>query len=228
MIEVVPEGHQAPTSRRPGRPRDTRADEVILEAAAAVLAECGAQGFSVDAVAARAGVGKATIYRRWPSRAQLILETAHLAAPEIPDPDIGSVRDDMVELNRGLLTKMRDTEAGQLLAAVVAEAAVNTEMRGMLQRFVEERRSRAVAAVRRGIERGELRSDLDVELIVDLMGGPIFQRLFLTRHPMPDELAAEIVDAVLAGVGNPDRPAGPGNPDTASSPPKGSDPSTTS
>lgn len=205
MIEAVSASQDTPPSpgRGRGRPRDPRADEAILEAAAAVLAECGGHGFSVDAVAARAGVGKATIYRRWPSRAQLLLETAHLAAPEIPDPDTGSVREDLVRLNRGLLAKMRDTAAGQLLPAVAAEAAVNPEMREMLQRFVAERRSRAVAAVRRGMERGELRSDLDIDLVVDLMGGPIFQRLFLTGMPMPDELADQIVDAALQGVANP-------------------------
>jgi AcrR family transcriptional regulator len=200
MIEAVSERPDAPTSRRPGRPRDARADEVILAAAAAVLAESGANGFSVDAIAARAGVGKATIYRRWPSRAQLLLETAHLAAPELPDPDTGSVREDMVLLNRGLLARLRDTPAGRLLPAVVAEAAVNPEMRDLLHRFVAERRSRAVAAIRRGIERGELRSDLDLELVVDLMGGPIFQRLLLTGSPMPDKLAEQIVDAALEGV----------------------------
>ncbi|MGH9212306.1 MAG: TetR/AcrR family transcriptional regulator [Acidimicrobiales bacterium] len=200
---MSPARDQVPTSRRPGRPRDARADEVILDAAAAVLGESGAHGFSVDAVAARAGVGKATIYRRWPSRAQLLLETAHMATPDVPDPDTGSVRRDLVLLMAGLLTKMRDTPAGRLMPAVMAEAAVNAEMRELLQRFVEDRRSRAVAAVRRGIDRGELRSDVDVDLVVDLVAGPIFQRLFITGQPVFDALAERTVDAVLDGVAAP-------------------------
>jgi AcrR family transcriptional regulator len=204
MIGPVPPAREAvPTSRRPGRPRDARADEVILDAAASVLAEHGPQGFSVDAVASRAGVGKATIYRRWSSRGQLMLDTAQLATPDIPDPDTGSVREDLMRLTLGLLVRMRDTPAGRMLLAVMAEAAVNPEMREQLKRFVQERRSRAVNAVRRGIERGELRSDIDVDLVVDLVAGPVFQRLFLNYLPVDEALVERTVDAVLRGVARP-------------------------
>jgi AcrR family transcriptional regulator len=193
----------ADPSRRPGRPRDARADQVILDAAASVLGEVGPHGFSVDAVAVRAGVGKATIYRRWPSRAQLLLETTHLATPDIPDPDTGSVREDLVRLTKGLMIKMRDTAAGRMLPAIMAEAAVNPEMRDMLKRFVAERRGRAVTAVIRGIERGELPPGSDPNLIVDLVSGPIFLRLFLTQMPYDRGLVERTVDAVLHGVTDP-------------------------
>jgi len=188
------------TSRRPGRPRDARVDEVILAAAASVLAECGPQGFSVDAVAARAGVGKASIYRRWPSRNQLMLETAHLAAPDIPDPDTGSVREDLIQLTTGLLRKMHDTPTGALLPAVMAEAAVNPEMRATLGSFVRERRGRAVTAVRRGIERGELPPGTDPDLVIDLVSGPVMVRLFLTHMPIDADFVERTVDTVLAGA----------------------------
>jgi AcrR family transcriptional regulator len=188
------------TSRRPGRPRDARVDDVIREAAAEVLAEHGAAGFSIDAVAARAGVGKATIYRRWPSRAELLLDTAHFAVADVPDPDTGSVREDLVLITSGLLGKMRDTAAGQLMPAVMAEAAVNEEMRDTLARFVAQRRERAVHAVQRGIDRGELRPDIDPHLVVDLVAGPVFLRRMLTSMPMEDGLAERAVDAVLEGI----------------------------
>lgn len=202
MIVAV-ESAEATTSRRPGRPRDARADQVILDAAAAVLAECGVQGFSVDAVAARAGVGKATIYRRWPSRAELLLEIAHLGTPDVTVPDTGSVREDLVRLTSAMMRKMRDTPAGRILPAVMAEAAVNPEMRATLERFVTERRGRAVGAVQRGIERGELPAGTDADLVVDLVSSPIMLRIWLTQLPVDDELVKHAVDAVLDGIRDP-------------------------
>jgi AcrR family transcriptional regulator len=191
------------TTRRPGRPRDARADEVIITAAADVLAELGPAGFTVDAVAARAGCGKATIYRRWPSRAALMIETACLATPEVEMPDTGSLREDLVALTSGLLRKMRDTPAGRMLPAVVAEAAVNPEMGRIFNEFIKERRQRALTAVRRGVDRGELPHGTDPDFVVDMVCAPIFGRLLLTGAPLPDELAEQIVDAALYGLSTP-------------------------
>jgi AcrR family transcriptional regulator len=188
------------TERRPGRPRDARADEAILAAAGEVLAELGVAGFSVDAVAARARVGKATIYRRWASRAELLLETAHLATPVLPDPDTGSVREDLVVLTVAMAEKFRDTVAGKVLPAVAAEAAVNPEMRATLSRFVCERRQRAMTALRRGIERGELPADIDMELALDLGSGPVFIRMLFTDQPVDRPMIESTIDIVLAGL----------------------------
>jgi AcrR family transcriptional regulator len=186
-------------SRRRGRPRDAGADDVILEAAAQVLAEQGLAGFTVDAIAARAGCGKATIYRRWPSRSELLLATAHCTAVEVPEPDTGSLRDDLLILLGSLATKMCDTIAGQALPAVVAEAAVNPEMRETFAQFILERRSRACRVIRRGIDRGELR-DVDVDLVADLLAGPLFQRILFHHLPIDGQLVERTIDAVLEGV----------------------------
>jgi AcrR family transcriptional regulator len=190
----------APGPRRPGRPRDARADEAIIDAAAAVLAKCGPSGFTVDAVAARAGVGKATIYRRWPSRADLLLETATQAALDLTDPDTGSVRDDLVFLLSALAVKLRVTIAGRLMPALIAEAATNPDMSRTLGAFVEERRALSLAMVTRGIERGELPADADPQMLLDLCAGPIFYRTLVARHPVEPEEVEQMVDAVLAGV----------------------------
>ena len=198
--DVAATSRARPGSRRPGRPRDARADDVIREAAAEVLAECGPGGFTVDAVAAKAGVGKATIYRRWSSRAELLLETAHLATPDIEDPDTGSLRDDLIQLTTGIMFKMRDSAAGRMLPAVMAEAAVNPEMRETLTRFVQHRRSRAIQAVLRGIERGELRRDINPELVVDLLAGPVFVRTMLSHQPIDENLVEAAVDVIIAGA----------------------------
>jgi AcrR family transcriptional regulator len=186
--------------RRPGRPRDARADEVILAAAAKVLAEQGPAGFTVDAVAAQAGCGKATIYRRWPSRSELLLETAELAAVEVPTPDTGSVREDLTVLLGGLAGKMRGTSAARLLPAVLAEAAVNPEMRETFARFAHERRSRCYNVVVRGIERGELRADTDADVVTDMLAGPIFQRVLFNHLPIDDGLVERTLHSILDGV----------------------------
>lgn len=187
-------------ARRPGRPRDARADTAILSAAGEVLAEQGLPGFTVDAVAARAGVAKATIYRRWPSRSELLIETSHMAAAEVPDPDTGSLREDLLVLLRGLAHKMRDTTAGQLLAPVIAEAAVNPEMDEAFTRHVCDRRERVLEAIRRGMRRGEMRDDVDPVFVADLLGGPIFLRVLMIKAPIDDTLVTDTVDAVLHGL----------------------------
>jgi AcrR family transcriptional regulator len=187
-------------ARRPGRPRDARADETILEAAAAVLAEQGPAGFTVDAVAARAGCGKATIYRRWPSRAHLMLETTQRAGVEHEDPDTGSVAEDLIVLLGNLAEKMTTTPVGRLMAATIAEAAVNDETRQVYADFVAERRVVPLQVVQRGIDRGELRPDVDADLLVDLVSGPVFLRAFMTQGPVDDTVIRAIVTTVIAGA----------------------------
>ena len=194
-----------PALRRPGRPRDARADEAILDAALEVLAEVGPAGFTVDQVAARAGCGKATVYRRWRSRGALLLDTGHhRLGLHVTDPDTGSVRDDLVTMLGELARKMRDTLAGKVMPAVVAEAAVNPEMREVLAAFVHDRRRPAFAAVRRGVARGELPEGTDVELVLDLLGGLVYFRVLIADNPPDDAAVATVVDTVLAGI----RPAG--------------------
>jgi AcrR family transcriptional regulator len=185
--------------RRPGRPRDARADEAILEAAVSVLADRGPAGFTVDEVASRAGCGKATVYRRWPSRAALLLDTAHQMGLEPPLVDTGTLRGDLVEILRTLAHKMRDTPAGRILPSVMAEASVDPGMREVLIGFMQDRRDRPRQILRRGVERGELPPDTDVELILDLLGGTVMFRELLAGHPVGDDEIVRMVDRVLAG-----------------------------
>jgi AcrR family transcriptional regulator len=191
---------EAVVERRPGRPRDARADEAIIEASVEVLADKGPAGFTVDAVAARAGCGKATIYRRWSSRASLLLETAHRMGLEPSIVDTGSVRDDLVALMTQFGTKLTDTPAGRILPGVVAEAAVNPEMRQVLSRFVRDRRDRPRQAIVRGVERGELPPDTDVELLLDILGGSVFYRVLVSGEPGDEAFARRLVDLVLSSL----------------------------
>ncbi|HEY8544672.1 MAG TPA: TetR/AcrR family transcriptional regulator [Acidimicrobiales bacterium] len=187
-------------ARRPGRPRDARADEAILEAAAAVLAEQGPGGFTVDAVAARAGRGKATIYRRWPSRAHLMLDTARLAGVVLDDPDTGSVVEDLVTILGHLAEKLTTSSVGPLVAATIAEAAVNEETRKVYAEFIGERRAVPVQVVQRAIDRGELRADADPDLVVDIVSGPVFLRAFMSQAPLDETVLRRVVTTVLEGV----------------------------
>ena len=191
---------EATVERRPGRPRDARADEAIIQASVEVLADKGPGGFTVDEVAARAGCGKATIYRRWSSRASLLLETAHRMGLEPAIVDTGSVRDDLVALMAQFGTKLKDTPAGRILPGVVAEAAVNPEMRQVLSRFVRDRRDRPRQAIVRGVERGELPPDTDVELLLDILGGSVFYRVLVTGERGDEAFATRLVDLVLSSL----------------------------
>jgi AcrR family transcriptional regulator len=194
-------GEVEPVLRRPGRPRDARADEAILDAALDVLAEVGPAGFTVDEVAARAGCGKATIYRRWRSRGALLLDTGHhRLGLRVTDPDTGSGRDDLVTMLGELARKMRDTPAGKVMPAVVAEAAVNPEMRQVLAAFVHDRRKPAFNAISRAVARGELPEETDIELVLDLLGGLVYFRVMLADNPPDDAVVATVVDTVLGGI----------------------------
>lgn len=206
-VAVAPDAGQVlavdgePVLRRPGRPRDARADEAILDAALEVLAEVGPARFTVDAVAARAGCGKATIYRRWRSRGALLLDTGHhRLGLRVADPDTGSVRDDLVAMLGEFTRKMRDTPAGKVMPAVVAEAAVNPDMREVLAAFVHDRRKPAFTAISRGIARRELPQGTNVDLVLDLLGGLVYFRVVIADDPPDPATVATVVDTVLAGV----------------------------
>jgi AcrR family transcriptional regulator len=199
-------------ARSLGRPRDAQAGPAILRAAVGVLADHGPSGFTVDEVAARAGCGKATIYRRWPSRARLLLDTAQHMGLEMDDPDTGSMRDDLLALIGNLAGKLRDTPSGRVMAGIIAEAAVNPEMRAALTAFVDARRSLAVRAVERGVARGELPAGTDPHLVADLLGGPVFFRMLIHGTGVDDEVVKSLVDTVLAGARAVTRPGGGAGP----------------
>lgn len=187
-------------ARRPGRPRDPELDATILRATIELLCEEGFSGTSVEAVAERAGVGKATIYRRWQTREDLLLAAGGEMGPCPADPDCGDLRSDLIVLIGGLVSMVTESPVGALLPATVEEAARNPEIRSRLDGFIAERRRPVRAALARAADRGELRAGVDHELVVDLMAGPVFTRLLLTGSPLEKDLAERIVDAVLHGV----------------------------
>ncbi|HET9015894.1 MAG TPA: TetR/AcrR family transcriptional regulator [Thermomicrobiaceae bacterium] len=188
--------------RRPGRPRSLRAERAILEAASALLVERGFQGMSVEEVAERAGVGKATIYRRWPSKAALV----HSAVCGIPDdvvlPDTGSFRGDVLAILAARHARA-ESHAWPMVARIVAEAIGNPDvMSAYRDAVVRPRRALGAEVIRRAKARGEIRADADEDVLLDALVGFVIYRVFVSPdHAMPaPEVVDRFLDVLLQGV----------------------------
>jgi AcrR family transcriptional regulator len=183
-----------------GRPRAADTDSVILEAALALFERHGYAGLSIDAVAAAAGVAKTTIYRRWASKAMLLsTAAAPLYAQFLSAPDTGRLRDDLIDLlSRG--RELMTGRAGRILQMIIRASAEHEEMVEPLQAALYARRRLYHQVLNRAIARGELRDDVDQDLLVDLLLGPFWVRTMVTPSPIPAELVPITVDAVLDGV----------------------------
>ena len=196
-------GTSSEEGRRIGRPRDEGARSAILAATMEVLGEVGFGRLTIDSVAARAGVGKATIYRRWESKERLTLDAIAEAKPDdSPVPDTGSLRADLLEVYGGMVEQMGDPANSAVMAGLMAEATVNRELAEALADFVSDRRERTRAVVRRGIERGELPVGTDVDLLIDLLSGPLLSRALFRMAPVDQALLTTLVDVVIGGLGN--------------------------
>jgi AcrR family transcriptional regulator len=190
------------TARRPrGRPRSRRAHEAIIDAVLGLLAEgTTVEALSVEAVAARAGVGKATIYRRWPHKEALVVEAVASTKEPIPELRGRSVRDDLVLLVEAT-GKARDSRAGRILPCMIPELQRPGRLRDQYLEMVEARRDVTRRVIRRGIATGVLRPDTDVELAVALLTAPTVLSLLGSAPRLDEEnLAERVVDTVLRGI----------------------------
>jgi AcrR family transcriptional regulator len=192
---------RAAQERRPGRPRDGRTDRAILEATRELIAELGVYGFRTDDVAARAGVGKGAIYRRYRSKDELVTAAvAALVDAEIAVPDTGSTRADLLILMREAVALYRGSAAGRLMPNLIGSMAEKPDLaHAVRDGFLASRRGALSEVLRRGIERGDLRPDLDLELALDVLGGPLFYRLLVTGGPLDEQLAEGVADLILRG-----------------------------
>jgi AcrR family transcriptional regulator len=199
------------TSRRPGRPRSERARRAILGAAADLLLDEGTAHVSMDAVAERAGVSKATIYRWWPSKERLALDALlEWTATGGSARDTGSLRGDLLALVRPWVREIRRRPFGRVVAALVTAAQSDPAFAEDYRRhFVEQRRAPMREAFERSIARGEAPQDLDIEIAVDLIYGPIYHRLLHGHAPLTDRFAAGVIDLALAGILSPPPTAQP-------------------
>jgi len=190
-----------PTTQ-PGRRRSERSHRAILEATQALLVERGYPAVSIEGIAARASVGKQTIYRWWPSKAALVLEAYLTAEDAVPHPTpAGSTRDDVRALLAWLVAVLAEPTGGPVVAGLVAELPHDADLaEGFRRDVVPARREAMLAALERGRERGEIRADADLELAVDELHGAVFYRLLLSGEPLDDAFVARLTDQVLAGL----------------------------
>jgi AcrR family transcriptional regulator len=192
-----------------GRPRDPEVDERITRAAAEVFGTEGWARFSVDAVARRAGVGKASIYLRWPNKEALLVAVFASRLSGVRDIDTGSLRDDLVALARQVLHAFLD-EAGGAVLRLMLEAESIPAGQEHLNRFLQSQAAAARAIVHRGIDRGQLRRDISVTLLLNTISGGALNHALTTPFrsrakvaASADRYAEELVDFVLASVTTP-------------------------
>jgi AcrR family transcriptional regulator len=189
-----------------GRRRSDRSHQAIIAATQELLVERGYRALTIEGVAARAGVGKQTIYRWWPSRAALVLE-AYLVASDrvqLPSPDSGSAREDVRALIGWLAAVLAEPTGGRVVAGLVGDLQHDSDLaEGFRQGVVPARRQAMLAALERGRERGEIRADADLELAVDALHGAVFYRLLLSGEPLDAAFAERLADQVLEGLAPP-------------------------
>jgi AcrR family transcriptional regulator len=187
--------------RRPGRPRSEQADRAIIDAALDLFAESGPEGLCIEKVAARAGVGKATIYRRWPGKEDLLLDALAAVKVPLPEPKGKSVRQDLAALLDAMRLDTVDPRRARLSALLLGEGARYPRL---IERYVatvvEPRRDVVRSVLRRGVATGELREDIDIEAAVYMLTGAVLARMWLGQDRTERGFARRIVDDLLTGL----------------------------
>jgi len=190
------------TAARPD-PRVERSRQAILEATLQLLARDGDVGsLTVEAVAARSGVAKTTIYRRWRDKWELALDAVMIdMLARLDEPvDVGDTRKELLTVINSVVKTLATPPYGQAMQALVSQIATDPDLaRVYREQVVEPRHAELTPVIKRGIARGDLRPDTDVRLIHELLVGPIFYRLLFSGAPLDRNLGRRIVDAILAG-----------------------------
>lgn len=194
--------------KRPGgRAARVRAD--VLAAAEALLSQVGYDQMSVEDVAKRAGVHKTTIYRRWPTKAELVADAVRQHSEQVvPIPDTGTVLGDLKVFARQIVGNIGTEEGGRRSRSITAAAATSDELSAGMHAFWQERLAASAPIVQRAIERGELPPHTDPNLIIETVIGPLWVRLLLTGEPLSDDLADQVAELVTTGAIHQTRPAG--------------------
>src|SRR5215469_7773265 len=182
-----------------GRPRLPSADQAIFAAAAELITERGYDGFPMAAVADRAGVAKTTVYRRWPTRSHLILDTM-AAVMRVSIFDTGDLRADMLAFARTLAAGMRSSGARKLVAELTLASAQRPELADAFSRLYTQRRAAVVATLHRAQAAGELRAGADADMLIDQLSGALHYRMLLRGDGPSDAYAERLVDAILEGA----------------------------
>lgn len=187
-------------ARTPGRPRNAGYDQKILDTAVELLIQNGYAGFTIEGLAARAGVGRPTIYRRWPSKAALAIAALDQGIPLASTPDTGSLQEDLRAFQRGRAARMNLPAHRPIVSGLVAESVADPALAAAFVAWHLHRREGVDVILQRAINRGELPPDVDSELANDLLLGPLFTRAVIRGQRLEPELADQTADIVLAAL----------------------------
>ena len=190
----------AATTRRPGRPRSAGVDEALLDATLQLAGEVGIHGMSMDDLARRAGVSKTTIYRRWPSKEALVLDALAHAIRPFDLVDTGSLLGDLEEYLRELGHRMENGRTSDVLPDLISASARDAALRESLDEWVRHRRQPLNTILGRGVQRGELAADADLDTIIDVLIGAFMYRRLLSHAPLDEAFVSALLHVVLPSV----------------------------
>lgn len=161
----------------------------------------GYERLTMESTAERAGVAKTTVYRRWPSKLALVIDaSARVGEREVPEPDTGDTRKDLVLLVTRIGDTYAKTPAGRVVANLLGEMADNPALAAAFQPFWSGRQEVMRRVLARGVGRGDLRAGLDVDTAIELLTGPVYYRFLVTRKPLGRAFAGRVVDLALSGL----------------------------
>jgi AcrR family transcriptional regulator len=188
--------------RTPGRPRSEASHQAIIRATLELLVETGYRSLTMEGVRARAGVGKATIYRRWSSKEELVRDAVVFMHDDLEAPDTGSLRGDYEGMASLVRSAAQRAGAATLMPRLLGDAANDPELLAIFyDNLVAPRRAQMRAILERAVARGEIRDDVDIELIIDLFAGPVVYRLLITGGDLSQLHAVdEQLDVLLYGL----------------------------
>ena len=188
--------------RMPGRPRSEASHQAIIQATLELLVDVGYRSLTMEAVRDRAGVGKATIYRRWHSKEELVRDAIVFMHDELEAPDTGSLRGDYEGMARAVVAASRRSGAATFMPRLLGDAANDPELHAIFyEHLVAPRRRHTRVILERAVARGELRGDLDLELVIDLFAGPVVYRLLISGGDFSQLFSLDQqLDALLNGL----------------------------
>ena len=203
-VERAGRGDQARAAAAGGRARNPELDDAIAAATAALLEERGFAGLTIEAIARRAGVARATVYRRWANLDALLAHVLQGVIHDIPIPDRGHVREDLIALLQDQLSFIK-RDAGKLYPSLGVQAKADPSARDTMAGLMQLRRAAVCEVLRRGVDRGEIRDDADLDLAFFLMWGSAYYRHmfgFACAAPIEADFIPRLVDSVLVSIGN--------------------------
>jgi AcrR family transcriptional regulator len=200
-VQKGPTRESAGAKRPPGRPRSEAARRAILSSTLGLLQHTGFSELSIEAIAADANVGKATVYRWWPNKGALVVDAFSSSVKKrLSFPDTGSVHTDM-SLQMNHVVELFRSPRGQIVAALIGGGQTDPELiEAFRERFVRPRRMDAYETLRRGIERGELPRNADLDLILDSLYGAIYMRFLIWKDGLNEEFIEQVCRLVLNGA----------------------------